>query len=108
MALVMLGTNKNAAAQSALDGFAPNVNNGVSSLTVQSGGKVRVGGFFTNIDGQPRNYVARLNIDGAVDSSFNPDVNSTVSSLVLLPDGKMLVGGLSPPSAGKCATNKSF
>src|SRR5438128_311155 len=41
--------------------FNPNLIGGdVSSIAVQSDGKILVGGFFTSIGGQTRNYIARL------------------------------------------------
>ncbi|WP_198973221.1 delta-60 repeat domain-containing protein, partial [Xylophilus sp. ASV27] len=46
---------------------------------------------FTQLGG--RNYLARLNADGSLDTGFNPGANSTVYSLAVQPDGKVLVGG---------------
>ena len=71
----------------------------VNSLVLQPDGKVLLGGGFTNINGVPRNCLARLNADGSVDGTFNPGpgaggANAYVYSLVLQPDGKVLVGGV--------------
>jgi uncharacterized delta-60 repeat protein len=66
----------------------------VYSLAVQAGGKILVGGYFTTLGGQTRNYIGRLNADGTVDSGFNPGANNYVFSLALQADGKILVGGL--------------
>jgi hypothetical protein len=52
-----------------------------------------VGGWFTSIGGQARNYIARLNADGTVDPGFNPDVSSYANSIAVQADGKILVGG---------------
>ena len=58
-----------------------------------------VGGSFTSVNSQPRNCLARLNANGAVDSTFNPGIDGTnypypvVYSVVLQADGKILVGG---------------
>ena len=45
------------------------------------------------IGGIPRRFIARLNVDGTVDSGFQPEVDGQVSSVVLQPDGKILIGG---------------
>ena len=42
------------------DSFNPNANVSVYSIAVQADGKILVGGSFTNIGGQPRNRIARL------------------------------------------------
>ena len=43
------------------DSFNPGANSGVFSLAVQADGKMLVGGYFTTLDGQTRNYIGRLN-----------------------------------------------
>ncbi|MEO7199848.1 MAG: Ig-like domain-containing protein, partial [Dokdonella sp.] len=63
-------------------------------LAVQPDGKLLLGGQFSQVGGQTRNYIARLNVDGTVDADFNPGGNGTVYSLAVQPDGKVLVGGL--------------
>jgi uncharacterized delta-60 repeat protein len=85
-------------AQSALDGFDPNVNNQIRVVTVQPDGKILIGGDFTSLapNGGPavtRNRIARLNPDGTLDTAFNPNANGTVRTIVLQADGKILVGG---------------
>jgi uncharacterized delta-60 repeat protein len=65
----------------------------IFSIAVQPDGKILVGGYFTCVGGLSRPYLARLNPDGSVDSSFNPGANNYVYSIVLQPDGKILVGG---------------
>jgi uncharacterized delta-60 repeat protein len=52
-----------------------------------------VGGSFTTLGGQTRNYLGRLNADGTVDSGFNPGADNSVLSLAVQADGKILVGG---------------
>jgi len=47
-------------------------NGPVSSLIVQPGGKIIVGGSFTAIAGASRSYLARLNANGTLDTSFAP------------------------------------
>jgi uncharacterized delta-60 repeat protein len=86
-------------ADGALDtGFNPNVSNSpnssyVFSVAVQADGKILLGGAFTSVGGIPRNNIARLNADGALDTGFNPDANSTVTSVAVQADGKILLGG---------------
>jgi uncharacterized delta-60 repeat protein len=72
----------------------PNVNADVTTLTVQSDGKIVIGGYFTSVGGQARSGVARLNSDGTLDTTFvDPNVSSTVWSIILQSDGKILIGG---------------
>ncbi len=73
----------------------PNCNAAVYSIAVQpSDGKILIGGTFILVGGVTRNYIARLNTDGSVDSSFNPNCNESVRSIVVQPsDGKILIGG---------------
>ena len=52
-----------------------------------------MGGHFTNLGGQARNYIGRLNADGSLDTTFNPTANGYVLSLVVQADGRTLVGG---------------
>jgi uncharacterized delta-60 repeat protein len=61
----------------------------VSSIAVQSDGKLLVVGAFSP------GKIIRLNADGRVDSSFNPGTgpDSGISSVALQPDGKVLIGG---------------
>lgn len=81
--------------------FNPNANSSVNSMVVQPDGKIVVGGAFTSIGGQVRNYIARLDATtGVADSSFNPNADGPfqpeVISLAVQADGenwKILVGG---------------
>ena len=65
----------------------------VDALALQPDGKILVGGFFTTFNGLARSWIARLNSDGTVDTSFNAATSGAVQSFALQPDGKMLVGG---------------
>ena len=69
--------------------------NTVTSIAVQSDGRVLIGGGFTTFNGVGRNRVARLNTDGSLDSSFNPGTgaDNTVFSVAVQTDGKVLIGG---------------
>ena len=80
--------------QAALDSsFSPSANSPVYSLAVQADGRILVGGGFTTLGGQGRNYIARLNANGTLDAYFNPSANNYVYSLALQADGTILAGG---------------
>jgi uncharacterized delta-60 repeat protein len=70
-------------------------NERINSIVVQPNGKILVGGFFTEFNGQPQNRLVRLNIDGTKDNSFNIGIgfDDVVISLVAQSDGKVIVGG---------------
>jgi hypothetical protein len=86
--LFLLAFIQTTKAQSALDGFDPNANNSVRSIATQSDGKILVGGLFTIIGGQFRNRIARLNVDGSLDTTFNPNANGNVFSTATQSDSK--------------------
>lgn len=69
----------------------------VNCLTLQSDGKILVGGKFTELLGQPHTNLARLNADGQLDRTFTIAAEGSapvgVRSLVEQPDGKIIVGG---------------
>jgi len=76
--------------------FDPDADGSVYSIAVQSDGKILIGGDFTTLNNGTitRNYIARLNPDGSVDTTFDPDANGTVYSIAVQPsDGKILIGG---------------
>ena len=60
---------------------------------MQADGKILIGGGFTTIGGVARNYIARLNPDGSLDTGFNPNANDYVYSIAVQADGKILIGG---------------
>ncbi len=86
-------------ADGSLDGsFNPagqSVYGNVETCAVQSDGKIIIGGFnlLPNVSGG--NYIARLNADGSLDTSFNigtgPD--NMVRTCALQSDGKIIIGG---------------
>jgi uncharacterized delta-60 repeat protein len=67
----------------------------VESIAVEPDAKVLIGGYFTIVNGVSRNWIARLNADGGLDTSFDPDngVNAPVYSVALQSDGKVLISG---------------
>ena len=98
IAVLLAGGAPAVRGQSALDGFDPNANNTVRVAVVQPDGKILIGGDFTMLSpngGAPvtRNYIARLNADGTLDTAFNPNANNIVNAIAVQADGKILVGG---------------
>jgi uncharacterized delta-60 repeat protein len=65
----------------------------VESVALQADGKILVCGNFTSFNGSPRSYIARLNTDGSVDTTFNGDVGYWVRHMAVQPDGKIVIGG---------------
>lgn len=69
----------------------------VYALAIQADGKILLAGNLSTIEGQPRQGVARLWPDGALDPSFNagPLVGESpaVLALSVLSDGSVLAGG---------------
>lgn len=70
-------------------------NDSVSSISIQSDGKIVLGGAFTGYNGSSKNYLVRLNINGTLDETFNvgTGVNNWVNSTVIQSDGKIIIGG---------------
>jgi uncharacterized delta-60 repeat protein len=81
-----------------LDGtFNPKtgVNGTVRTTSIQSDGKIIIGGDFTAVNGTPINRIARLNTNGTLDTTFNPGIgaNRSVFTSILQSDGKIIIGG---------------
>jgi uncharacterized delta-60 repeat protein len=71
-------------------------NNGRASLMlVQPDDKILVAGNFDAVNGVKRHYLARLNADGTLDTSFDPGSgpDSIIYDLALAPDGDVIVVG---------------
>lgn len=77
-------------------------NSNVRSISLQNDDKIIIGGWFTQINGINRNYIARLNPDGSLDTGFNPGsgANNWVEVCTIQPDGKIIIGGLFTQFAG--------
>lgn len=80
-------------------GFNPSTNGAVYAIALQpADGKPIIGGVFTGVRPNdlatyPRNYIARLNTDGTLDSNFDPSANAPVNAIAASADGSILVGG---------------
>lgn len=74
---------------------SPGADNFVHALALQTDGKILVGGDFTTVDGIARNRIARLNINGRIDTTFDPGLgaNDTVYSILVQPDQRILIAG---------------
>jgi uncharacterized delta-60 repeat protein len=86
--------NQDGSLDSSLDpGIGTEENSTVTSLVIQSDGKVLIGGSFTTYNGVNRTGFARINSDGSVDNTFNPATNGIVTAIALQDDGRIVVGG---------------
>ncbi len=96
------GTARNYIARLNADGsIDPSFNTGsgpgnfVTSISLQSDGKIIIVGGFSSFNGTSRNGIARLNSDGSLDATFNPGtgVNFTIWTSSIQADGKIIIGG---------------
>ena len=67
----------------------------VNATVVQPDGKILIGGSFNEVNGESRHFVARLNSDGSVDTTFavGAGANGIVRAIALQSDGTILIGG---------------
>lgn len=67
----------------------------IYSVSLQSDGKILIGGLFTTFNGSSALYLARLNSDGSRDNTFSTTTgaNSDVRSIFQLSDGKIFIAG---------------
>lgn len=72
-------------------------NNIVNSISIQSDGKIVVGGNFTTYNGSPTNRICRLNTNGTLDTSFGctpvEGANNTITSMDIDGFDNICVGG---------------
>ena len=71
------------------------VNNTVYTISVLPGGRLFVGGNFTNANNAALNRVAIFKLDGTLDTSFAPTTgaDNQVFASVVQPDGNIIIGG---------------
>src|ERR1043166_9113101 len=96
------------------DTFTPTVSSGasatfVNALALQQGGKLLVGGSFTNSAGT---NLCRLLSNGNLDNTFMAQLDDTVTALVQQTNGSIVIGGLfthmnGQPHAGIARTDSS-
>jgi uncharacterized delta-60 repeat protein len=99
------------------DSFDPNLVNTVpgyeaalSAIMIQADGKILVGGFFTDIGGQTRHSIARLDPTTGQADSFDPNAAyggsiATVFAIAAQADGKLVVGGSFSRISGQTRNN---
>ncbi|SHJ02485.1 delta-60 repeat domain-containing protein/Por secretion system C-terminal sorting domain-containing protein [Hymenobacter daecheongensis DSM 21074] len=70
-------------------------NNTVRTIVQQPDGRLLVGGYFTQLNGQTANRLVRLQPSGTLDNTFQPGsgANEAVMRIRLRPDGSLLVMG---------------
>ncbi|MGC2235338.1 MAG: FG-GAP-like repeat-containing protein [Pyrinomonadaceae bacterium] len=71
------------------------LDNVIRAIAAQPDGKIIIGGHFTTYNGTSVNRIARINVNGSLDTSFNTGSGTTgaVFALAIENDGKILVGG---------------
>lgn len=96
------GTSRNRIARLYSDGtldtsFNPGIgaNGLIRTISIQRDRKIIIGGDFTTYNGVSSNYVARLNTDGTLDTTFNigTGANGIVRTTSIQSDGKIIIGG---------------
>lgn len=67
----------------------------VYAVATGEDGRLVVAGFFSSYNGTVKNNIARLNVDGSLDSTFNSGsgVDMPIESVAIQSDGKLLLGG---------------
>jgi uncharacterized delta-60 repeat protein len=75
--------------------FNPNASfsSSISAIAIQPDGRILTGGTFTNIGGQARNRMARLDPVTGLADSFDPNADNDVFSIAIQPDGRIVAGG---------------
>jgi len=68
----------------------------IYAMALDSQGRIVIGGEFRRVNGQTRNYIARLLPDGTLDASFNPPLgpNNNVDSLAIDSQDRVVIGGI--------------
>ena len=92
-------------AQGVSDGFAPTVDGTITVVRTQADGKILIGGVFNNVNGVPHKSLARLNRNGALDSTFSAVTNGTVNDIIVQADGAIVIGGNFTQVNGTARTN---
>lgn len=70
-------------------------NSTIYSMELQIDGKILIGGFFTSYNNVARNFIARINSDGSLDSNFNTEIgaNDGVSYINSKINNNILIAG---------------
>lgn len=79
---------------------ATGIYNGVSSIAIQTDGKIIVGEGSTSVTSSSKKYITRLNANGSFDVSYTSGVGTGhYNSIAIQPDGKIIFGGSGPLGA---------
>ncbi|MBC3759917.1 T9SS type A sorting domain-containing protein [Hyunsoonleella sp. SJ7] len=72
-----------------------NTNRRIYKIIILSEGKILIAGNFNEYNGVVVNYLARLNSDGSLDTSFNVGIGTDkpITELAVQNDGKIVLGG---------------
>jgi uncharacterized delta-60 repeat protein len=76
------------------NGFDIGANFSVTVIEIQADGRILIGGNFSELGGQTRERIARLNPDGSLDDNFHPVSGGGISSIAQQEDGKIVISGL--------------
>lgn len=87
-------------AQTAADGFQANANGVVYRVALSSGQIYVAGQQFTQINGTGRFGLARLQVDGSLDTAYNPNPNSALQGMAVSGSKLIVVGGFSSIGGG--------
>jgi uncharacterized delta-60 repeat protein len=74
-------------------------NDGINALLIDSGAKIVLGGRFENFNGVTRHFLARLNRDGSLDTTFDAGryfsgiLPQGVTDIAFYPDGRLIAAG---------------
>jgi uncharacterized delta-60 repeat protein len=69
-------------------------NSGIRKITLQNDGKILIGGTLTSYNGVTTGGLARLNINGSLDSTFAPVMcGAPVKDIGILSTGQIIIGG---------------
>jgi uncharacterized delta-60 repeat protein len=81
--------------------------NSVSTIAIQSDGKVIIVGSFTTYNGKAINRIARLNTDGSLDTNFivGTGANGNIGTTAIQSDGKIIIGGFFTSYNGTAINN---
>ena len=88
--------DSNGLLDASFNGGGMGANNTVRAIALQGDGKIIIGGDFSGYASAIRNRIARLNVDGSVDTNYNPGFRlnpGAVSAITVQPDGRAIIGG---------------
>jgi len=75
------------------ESFRPQIDGDVEAVTYTGDGQsILIAGDFTTVDGQPAERLARLELDGSLDTSFEAHASRRVKDFALV-GGRLIVGG---------------